>query len=128
MNEGIARVLSLRLVKNQTKNGKIPRFVALVAYGNQNGGLGIGKSRHTQALEAINKATAIARKAMSYYELFEKRTIFHDDEVKFKASILQVRPAPRGIRFHYIFARYWETSASCCRRDGDVPWNRRYWR
>ncbi len=104
MIDGIARVVSLRLVKNQTKNGKIPRFVALVAYGNQNGGLGLGKSRHAQAAEAIEKATAIAKKNMNYYELFDKRTIFHDDQVKFKATIVQIRPAPKGsiFLFHHL--------------------------
>jgi ribosomal protein S5 len=100
--EGVSRVLSLRLVKNQTRNGKIPRFVALVAYGNRNGGLGLGKARHAQPADAVEKATSMSRRSVSFYEIHENRTLFHDDQVKFKASVVQVRPTPRGILAHVI--------------------------
>lgn len=95
--EEIARVLSIRLVKNMTKNGKIPRFVALVAVGNGQGGLGLGKSRNGQAADAIFRATTMARKSMNHFEIFDNRTLYHESELKFKASTIKVRPAPLGI-------------------------------
>lgn len=100
------RLLRLNMTKNQTKNGKISKFSALVAVGNCNGGLGIGYAKHAQAADAIHKAAKIATKNMEYFPLYESRTIFHDDCVKFKATKLYVRPASEesGLRCHHSIA------------------------
>lgn len=94
--ELISRVLEVRLVKNMTKNGKIPRFSVLVASGNGEGGVGIASASHVQAIDAISKASKIAAKNMSYYPLYQGRTLFHDDSFKYKASTVFVRPSPQG--------------------------------
>lgn len=122
--ELISRVLKVRLVKNMTKNGKIPRFSVLVATGNGEGGVGIGSASHVQAIDAISKASKIAAKTMSYFPLYQNRTIFHDDCLKFKASIVYVRPAPQGRSILNI--RSWKAMSSSNRRNLPMSRNQRY--
>jgi small subunit ribosomal protein S5 len=100
------RLLRLNMTKNQTKNGKISKFSAIVAVGNCNGGLGIGSAKHQQATDAIQKAAKIAVKNMEYFPLYRSRTLYHDDFVKFKATKLYVRPASEesGLRCHHSIA------------------------
>lgn len=89
----IVRLLRTRIIKNMTKNGKYQRFSILLAAGNGQGGLGIAHGKAVSAVDAISKATRLAIRSMSYYDRWQNRTIFHDDRVKFKATILYVRPA-----------------------------------
>lgn len=100
------RILRLNMTKNQTRNGKIAKFSAIVAVGNCNGGLGIGHAKHAQASDAIQKASQIAIKNMDYFPVYNSRTLFHDDFVKFKATKLYVRPAAEesGLRCHHSIA------------------------
>ena len=91
------RLLRLTMTKNQTRNGKIAKFSAVVVVGNDNGGFGLGTAKHLQASDAIQKASKIAAKNLEYFPTNESRTIFHDDCVKFKATKLYVRPAAKGI-------------------------------
>lgn len=100
------RLLRLNMTKNQTKNGKISKFTAIVAVGNGNGGLGVGVAKHAQATDAIQKAARIAAKNISYYPVNESRTLFHDDFCKFKATSLYVRPASTGNIFK-LDSRNW---------------------
>jgi small subunit ribosomal protein S5 len=94
--EASTRLLDVRLVKNMTKNGKIPRFSVLVAVGNSNGGIGIGSASDLHLIDALSKARKVAFKSMRHFSLFDNRTIFHDDIIKFKSTILFVRPLPPG--------------------------------
>jgi ribosomal protein S5 len=97
--EFTTRLLSVRLVKNMTKNGKIPKFSVCVAVGNGKGGMGVGSSKDSHMIDAVAKARKIAFKQMNHYSLFENRTIFHDDKIKFKSTIVSMRPLPPGIYF-----------------------------
>lgn len=94
--ELISRVLEVRLVKNMTKNGKIPRFSVLVATGDGEGGVGLASASHVQAVDAVSKASKIAAKNMMFFQLYQGRTLFHDDFLKFKATSISARPAPQG--------------------------------
>ena len=84
------------MTKNMTTNGKVAQYSAIVAAGNQNGGLGIATAKHNEAALAIQKAGRVAVKRMDYFRLCDSRTLFHDDFVKFKATRLYVRPAAGG--------------------------------
>lgn len=95
------RLLRMSLTKNQTKNGKIASFNAFVAAGNRNGGLGIGAAKHSQAIDAIQKAGRVAVKSMTYFSIYENRTLHHDDFIKFKATRLYARPAAAGLLYQY---------------------------
>lgn len=86
------RLLKMRVIKNMTKNGKYARFSALVAVGNGNGAIGIAHAKALNAPDALSKATRSATSNMEYFHRWQDRTIFHDDEVKFKSSIIRVRP------------------------------------
>lgn len=112
----LCRLIKLRLVKNQTTNGKVLRFSALVVAGNGNGGLGFAQAKCSTASDAIHKASKKATKTMEYYYRWQDRTIFHDDWVKFKATKLLVRPAPFGkTKFNLIIfylIRVWKTLSS----------------
>lgn len=84
----------MRVVKNQTTNGKIAHFSALVVAGNEHGGLGFAQAKQSAGPDAIQKASKKAIKSMEFFPRWQDRTIFHDDYTKFKATKLYVRPAP----------------------------------
>lgn len=89
----ITRLIKMRVVKNQTTNGKVSHFSALVVAGNGRGGLGFAQAKHASGPDAIQKAARKATRGMEFYERWQDRTLFHDDYVKFKATKLYVRPA-----------------------------------
>lgn len=93
-----SRVISLRIVKNMTKNGKIQRFSVMVASGNGKGGVGLGQATHANSTDAIMKAGKMAVRNMEFFERWHERTLFHDGYAKFKASEIFARPAPKGTR------------------------------
>lgn len=98
----IVRILKTRVIKNMTKNGKYARFSILLAVGNGAGGLGVAHAKAVAAVDAIAKATRLATRSLEYYERWQQRTLHHDDVVKYKATLLYVRPgAPEtGRRAH----------------------------
>ena len=89
----IVRLLKMRIIKNMTKNGKYVRYSAFVAVGNGSGGVGISHRKAVNAADAISKAVKTATKSMQHFPLWQNRTIFHDDKIKWKATELIVRPA-----------------------------------
>lgn len=98
----VVRILKTRVIKNMTKNGKYARFSILLAVGNGAGGLGVAHAKAVAAADAVAKATRLATRSLEYYERWQQRTLHHDDVVKYKATILYVRPgAPEtGRRAH----------------------------
>ena len=88
------RLVNMRLVKQQTRNGKKATFTSLVVAGNKAGGLGYGLARDAVSLDSIVKAGKIAESNMEFFERFQGRTIFHAVNVKFKATKLMAKPAP----------------------------------
>lgn len=99
------RLIKMRVVKNQTTNGKIAHFSALVVAGNEHGGLGFAQAKHASGPDAIQKASRKAIKSMEFFPRWQDRTIFHDDYVKFKATKLYVRPAPTSTTFTSMIFR-----------------------
>jgi ribosomal protein S5 len=92
----VVRLLKMRVIKNMTKNGKYARFSSLVAVGNGHGAVGVSHSKAIAAADAVSKATKQATRLMEYFPRWQDRTLFHDDIVKFQATILIVRPAAPG--------------------------------
>lgn len=90
------RLVKMRIIKNMTKNGKYIRFSATVASGNGRGAVGVAHSKALTASDAVAKATRLASRSMQQYSIFDGRTIYHDDRIKFKATLLYVRPAAPG--------------------------------
>ena len=58
----MTRLINMRVVKNQTTNGKVAHFSALVVAGNEHGGLGFAQSKHSSGPDAIQKASKKATK------------------------------------------------------------------
>lgn len=113
----ITRLVKMRVVKNQTTNGKVAHFSALVVAGNGHGGLGFAQAKHSSGPDAIQKATKKAIKSMEFFPRWQDRTIFHDDYTKFKATKLYARPAPPSTLMFIMTIRYWTTLSSCHCRD-----------
>jgi ribosomal protein S5 len=97
------RLITVRLVKNQTGNGKIMSFSVMMVAGNERGGVGFAIAKDKNILDAMQKATKLAEKNMEHFDLYDNRTIYHDIQAKFKASKLFVRamPGDKGRRCHW---------------------------
>jgi small subunit ribosomal protein S5 len=78
--------------------GRRFNFSAAIVIGDKKGrvGVGIGKAGDTQL--AIEKATRAAKKNMIFLNLTKNRSIPHNVEAKYCASVVQIRPASgRGL-------------------------------
>jgi small subunit ribosomal protein S5 len=78
------------------KGGKRFGFAALVVVGDGKGRAGFGHGKAREVPEAIQKATAAAKKAMVRVPLREGRTLHHDGTGHFGAGRVYVRSAPQG--------------------------------
>jgi small subunit ribosomal protein S5 len=81
----------MRSSNQVTKGGYIMRYKALVVAGNMKGaaGFGIGKAHTVQA--AVQAALLTARRSMTFVDLYENRTIFHDVEGRRGSSKVIIR-------------------------------------
>ena len=86
-----------------TRNGKVQSYSVFSVSGDGKGGLGVGLGRDSMLPNAIEKSLKASSGAIEYFDLFEGRTLFHDITVKFKASKVELRCAPRdyGLRTHW---------------------------
>ena len=78
--------------------GRRFNFSAALVLGDKKGrvGVGVGKAADTQL--AIEKATRAAKKNMMFINLTKNRSITHNVEAKYCASVVQIRPSPgRGL-------------------------------
>ncbi|MDO8608974.1 MAG: 30S ribosomal protein S5 [bacterium] len=89
------KVLLIRRVSKKTTGGNYVTFSALVAVGDRKGKVGIGLGRGLEVPPAIQKAIAYARKHMIAVPM-KNGTIRHQITVKFKASLILLKPAPEG--------------------------------
>jgi small subunit ribosomal protein S5 len=83
-------------VSKTVKGGKRFGFAALVVVGDGKGRVGFGHGKAREVPEAIQKATAAAKKAMVRVPLKEGRTLHHDGMGHFGAGRVNVRSAPQG--------------------------------
>lgn len=89
------RVLYLRRVSKKTTGGSHVSFSALVAVGDGKGRVGIGIGRGLEVPPAIQKAITQAKKRMILIPFFND-TLPHEIKLKYKSSILLLKPAPPG--------------------------------
>lgn len=78
--------------------GRRFNFSVAIVIGDKKGrvGVGLGKAIDTQL--AIEKATRAAKKNMLNIHLTKSRSISHNVEAKYCASVVEIRPAPgRGL-------------------------------
>jgi small subunit ribosomal protein S5 len=94
--ELIEKLVHINRVSKTVKGGKRFGFAALVVVGDGKGRVGFGHGKAREVPEAINKATASAKKKMIRVPLKEGRTLHHDGKGRFGAGKVNVRTAPAG--------------------------------
>jgi len=93
--EFVDQVILIRRVTKVVKGGKNLRFSALVAVGNKNGKVGIGKGKAREVPMAIRKAIEDAKKNLIDVPII-RGTIPHYIEGRFGAGHVVLRPASEG--------------------------------
>ena len=89
------RILALDRVTRVTKGGKRMRFRATVIIGDHKGRVGYGVAKAADVSAAVNKAVTQAKKRLMTIPLVNE-TIPHQVETKFGASMVLMKPAPKG--------------------------------
>ncbi len=93
MNE---RVVAINRVTKVVKGGRHFSFSALVVAGDGKGSVGIGKGKAGEVPESISKASRVAKKSLSSYNLQDNRTIPHQVTGVFGAAKVVLKPAGPG--------------------------------
>ena len=94
--ELIEKLVHINRVSKTVKGGKRFGFAAIVVVGDGKGRAGFGSGKAREVPEAINKATAAAKKNMVRVPLKDGRTLHHDGKGHFGAGKVVVRSAPPG--------------------------------
>ncbi len=92
------KMIGIRRVARVMAGGRRFNFSAAIVLGDKKGrvGVGIGKAADTQL--AIEKATRHAKRNMISLHLTKSRSIPHNVESKYCASVVEIRPSPgRGL-------------------------------
>ena len=89
------KLIAVNRVTKVVKGGRKMRFAALVVVGDQNSRVGCGMGKANEVPEAIDKATAQAKKAMRKIALVGK-TISHETVGKFGRGSIVMLPAEEG--------------------------------
>ena len=92
----IEKLVHINRVSKTVKGGKRFGFAALVVVGDGKGRVGFGHGKAREVPEAINKATAAAKKSMIRVALKDGRTLHHDGKGHFGAGKVTLRSAPAG--------------------------------
>ncbi len=89
------KLVEVRRVTKVVKGGKTMRFSALVVVGNKNGLVGVGIGKASEVPEAVEKASAAAKKNLISVPIVGT-TIPHDVIGKFSSSSVHMFSAPQG--------------------------------
>lgn len=89
------KVIEIKRVTRVVKGGKRMRFRALVVIGDRKGKVGVGLRKGLDVPESVGKAVNAARKNMIEVKL-KDGTIPHETKVKYKASVVFLKPASAG--------------------------------
>ena len=91
----IEKLITVNRVTKVVKGGRIMAFAALVIVGDQDGSVGMGKSKSKVVPVAVQKAVKEARKTMMKVSL-NKGTIFHNVSASHGATTVFLQPAKEG--------------------------------
>ena len=92
----VEKLVHINRVSKTVKGGKRFGFAALVVVGDGKGRVGFGHGKAREVPEAIQKATAAAKKGMIRVPLRDGRTLHHDGYGHFGAGKVYVRSATQG--------------------------------
>lgn len=97
-SEFAQKMIGIRRVARVMAGGRRFNFSVAIVLGDKKGrvGVGVGKAADTQL--AIEKATRAAKRHMINLNLTKNRSIKHNVEAKYCASVVEIRPSPgRGL-------------------------------
>ena len=89
------KLICVNRVTKVVKGGRKMRFAALVVVGDENGRVGCGMGKANEVPEAIDKASAQAKKSMRKVALVGS-TISHETVGKFGRGSIVMLPAEEG--------------------------------
>lgn len=92
----VEKLVHINRVSKTVKGGKRFGFAALMIVGDGKGRAGFGHGKAREVPEAIQKATAAAKKNMVRVPLRDGRTLHHDGNGRFGAGNVTIRSAPAG--------------------------------
>lgn len=92
----VEKLVHINRVSKTVKGGKRFGFAALMIVGDGKGRAGFGHGKAREVPEAIQKATAAAKKSMMRVPLRDGRTLHHDGHGRFGAGNVTLRSAPPG--------------------------------
>ncbi len=92
------RILGIRRVTRVVAGGRRFSFSVAMVVGDRKGRVGVGLGKSTDTALAIDKAARDAKKNMVKVNFTDDNSVPHELSAKFKASIVEIRPAPgRGL-------------------------------
>ncbi len=90
-----SKLLALNRVVRVTAGGKQLRFRAVVVVGNQKGKVGVGVAKGLDVAQAVDKATARAKREVIVVPM-ENKTIPHEVRAKYSSAEVLLRPQNPG--------------------------------
>ena len=92
------KTISLRRVARVVAGGRRFSFSAAIVAGDRKGRVGVGLGKGIDTALAMDKALRDAKKNMIRVTMTDTKSIPHDVEAKYAASVIALRPSPaRGI-------------------------------
>ena len=97
-SEFAQKLIGIRRVARVMAGGRRFNFSAAIVIGDKKGRVGVGLGKAADTALAIEKATRDARRNMISLTLTKNRSIKHNVEAKYCASVVEIRPsAGRGL-------------------------------
>ncbi len=97
-SEFAQKMIGIRRVARVMAGGRRFNFSAALVLGDKKGRVGVGVGKAADTALAIEKATRHAKRNMIQLNLTKNRSIKHNVEAKYCASVVEIRPSPgRGL-------------------------------
>jgi small subunit ribosomal protein S5 len=97
-SEFAQKLIGIRRVARVMAGGRRFNFSVAIVLGDKKGRVGVGMGKAADTQLAIEKATRDAKRSMITLELTKNRSIKHNVEAKYCASVIGIRPSPgRGL-------------------------------
>ncbi len=97
-SEFAQKLIGIRRVARVMAGGRRFNFSVCIVLGDKKGRVGVGLGKAADTALAIEKATRAAKRNMITLNLTKSRSIPHNVEAKYCASVIEIRPSPgRGL-------------------------------
>src|SRR5207248_2776598 len=103
----------IRRVARVMAGGRRFKFSAAIVIGDKKGRVGVGLGKAADTAQAIDKATRDAKRGMINLNLTKNKSLRHNIEAKYCASVVEIRPSQGPRTRGGILGAY---CARACRR------------